>query len=335
MKRSALALALCVFHFNLPVQAGPENGRAASRHGETTCERHDFDNTFLYWHRLAVEGSASAQYRIGWMYSQGKGVTSNNGEAVRWFRKAARQGMAQAQFKLAFMYRHGIGVMQSDQEAVAWYRKAADQGFIKAQRVLASMYETGAGAPRNPAEAAKWRQLAATDKEDVCDQLSRLYFNETGADRNRVEIETVAWLNAAPEEEIPPSTLYQIGLMYERGEGLPKNYIEATRWYCKAVDKDMPDPLVNLGMFYEYGFGVSANRVVAHALFSLYLDRCVDIYRSDLLAKRSEAFDNLKGLSAIMSAQEIRKAQTLKQELAKPDNFPEALTQYLKTPGLI
>ena len=50
--------------------------------------------------------------------------------AARWFRKAADQGDAGAQYYLGNMFEQGRGVALSDVEAARWYRKAADQGHV-------------------------------------------------------------------------------------------------------------------------------------------------------------------------------------------------------------
>jgi hypothetical protein len=55
-------------------------------------------------------------------------VAQSDEEAARWSRKAADQGHAQAQYNLGSMFYEGRGVAQSDVEAAWWYRKASDQG---------------------------------------------------------------------------------------------------------------------------------------------------------------------------------------------------------------
>ena len=70
----------------------------------------------------------------------------------------ATQGEAWAQFNLGIMYANGRGVPENDAEAVKWYRKAADgvsyrrlssrisrssQGYVKAQYNLGFMYANG------------------------------------------------------------------------------------------------------------------------------------------------------------------------------------------------
>jgi len=77
---------------------------------------------------MAERGDAEAQDKLGLMYLNGKGVTQNDIEAAKWFRKAAEQGHADAQNELGVMYDNGIGVTQNDIEAAKWFRKAAEQG---------------------------------------------------------------------------------------------------------------------------------------------------------------------------------------------------------------
>ena len=84
----------------------------------------------------ADQGDAAAQYNLGLMYANGRGVPQDLAQAVSWTRKAADQGLADAQFDLGLMYAKGRGVPQDDAQAVSWYRKAADQGDANAQSNL-------------------------------------------------------------------------------------------------------------------------------------------------------------------------------------------------------
>ena len=69
--------------------------------------------------------------------------------AVGGLRAAADQGHAQAQYNLGVMFDQGRGVAQSDVEAVRWYRKAADQGHAGAQYNLGTMFDQGRGVPQS------------------------------------------------------------------------------------------------------------------------------------------------------------------------------------------
>ena len=74
---------------------------------------------------------------------KGEGVTKDQVEAVKWYRKAAEQNYAKAQHNLGFCYAHGEGVVKDQVEAVKWYRKAAEQNLAEAQRTLGIYYDNG------------------------------------------------------------------------------------------------------------------------------------------------------------------------------------------------
>ena len=111
---------------------------------------------------LAAAGNRSAQYNLGMMYVQGKGVAPDYAQAAAWYRKAALQGDVDAQRALASMYQYGKGVPHSNAEAATWYRKAADQGDGTAQFNLGVMYNQGDGVAPNVVEAYRWFTLAST-----------------------------------------------------------------------------------------------------------------------------------------------------------------------------
>ena len=110
--------------------------------------------------RRAGYQDAGAQYNVGIMYQDGRGVPQDETEAVRWFRLAANQGFAVARVNLGFMYQDGRGVPQDETEAVRWYRLAANQGFAVAQSNLGVMYRNGRGVPQDDVAAHMWLDLA-------------------------------------------------------------------------------------------------------------------------------------------------------------------------------
>jgi TPR repeat protein len=98
---------------------------------------HDFEESptkAARWFRKSAEqGNADAQYRLGDMYYEGKGVALDPTEAAKWYRKAAEQGDSDAQSMLGHMYLKGNGVALDFEEAAKWYRKSSDQGDKLAQ----------------------------------------------------------------------------------------------------------------------------------------------------------------------------------------------------------
>lgn len=110
---------------------------------------------------LAAQGNSMAQYNLGFMYSNGEGVTKNDAKAARWYRLAAEQGNVPAQYNLGMMYYSGVGVLQNYIEAARWLRMSAEQGVAAAQGMLGWMYYDGKGVPQNYVIAYMWSNLAA------------------------------------------------------------------------------------------------------------------------------------------------------------------------------
>ena len=78
--------------------AGPyEEGVAAYHRG-------DYATAVRLFRPLAEQGDAAAQYSLGLMYHQGRGVPQDDAEALKWYRLAAKQGDAHAQHYLGVMY---------------------------------------------------------------------------------------------------------------------------------------------------------------------------------------------------------------------------------------
>ncbi len=81
-------------------------------------------------------------------------------------RKAADQGSASAQFDLGFQYEHGQGVTKDIDEAARLYRKAAEQGEAQAQANLGVFYSLGEGVPQNNVTGYMWMTLASQKIEE-------------------------------------------------------------------------------------------------------------------------------------------------------------------------
>jgi len=72
--------------------------------------------------------------------------------AVSWYRKAAKQTYAPAQYRLGTMYDDGRGVAKNHDKAREWYQLAADQGMVEARFKL-ERHRKGARASRDAIEA--------------------------------------------------------------------------------------------------------------------------------------------------------------------------------------
>lgn len=124
---------------------------------------HKFDKSTIPAIEQAAEaGDAEAQFKLGALYANGKGVEQDSASAVRWLRRAAKQGWFPAQTLLAWCYASGNGVNQDAAQAIEWYTKAAEQGDADAMCSLADLFHEGRpGVEVNPQAMLKWYEQAA------------------------------------------------------------------------------------------------------------------------------------------------------------------------------
>ncbi|TKB62804.1 MAG: hypothetical protein E8D48_05655 [Nitrospira sp.] len=94
--------------------------------------------------RLAEQGDAFAQYRLGRYYAQHGGRQTP--ESVSWYKRAspglhrlAETGNGQAMYVLGVMYAYGRGVTRSTDEARRWLTRAVEHRITAAQPVLAKL----------------------------------------------------------------------------------------------------------------------------------------------------------------------------------------------------
>lgn len=78
--------------------------------------------------QLADQGNTTAQFVLGSMYRDGRGVAQDNNEMLRWWRMAAGAGNFDAQFALGDIYSGGYGVATDHVLAYMWFDILAVRG---------------------------------------------------------------------------------------------------------------------------------------------------------------------------------------------------------------
>ena len=87
-----------------------------------------------------------------------------------------------------------------------------------------------------------------------------------------------------------------LGVMYDYGEGVPKDYAEAVKWYRKAAVQEDAEAQSNLGFMYLTGYGVPKDYVQAYMWSYLAVAQGNKMARKnrDIVAKRMTRFQILK-----------------------------------------
>ena len=219
----------------------------------------------------AERGDAVTQYRLGSQYER---WAQDYVEALKWYRKAAERGYFEAQFELGEMYANGKGVAKDDVEALKWYRKAAEQRYATTQfNHLGAMYYDGEGAPEDAAEAVEWyRKLTEQGShgreliQRAQFQLGFIYSNGEGVAQDHVE--AAKWYRKVAEQGHAMAQ-YLLGDMYFNGTGVTKDHVEALKWYRKAAQGERRERVDYYNNDIDYGFMVMDGQQVPSTCWGL------------------------------------------------------------------
>ena len=155
-----VSLSTLIALFALAIAVSNASAQDALAEGMVAYRSGDYAKAVELWRPLAENGNVAAQYRLGNMYADGKGVARDDKAALSWFQRAANQGDAASQYNVGVSYASGTGAAQNDAEAAKWFRRAADQGMGVAQLNLGLLYAAGRGVPQDNVAAMTWLQLA-------------------------------------------------------------------------------------------------------------------------------------------------------------------------------
>lgn len=143
---------------------------------------------------------------------------------------AANAGDPIAQFQL------GLSYLQNGRtdEAVRLIRAASDQNQPAAQYRLAKLYEVGEGVEADASTARLLTERAARNGNRIAMHDLALYYAE-GRGGVDVDMTTAAkWFEKAAERGVVDSQ-FNLGVLFESGQGLPQNLTEAYVWYSIAA----------------------------------------------------------------------------------------------------
>lgn len=268
----------------------------------------DFETAFSKLKKLADEGYAKAQTKIGSMYHHGLGVKLDYAIARQWYEKAIQTGGdPEAYVNLGSLYEHSMGVSQNYGKAAELYREGMEKGSRKAYSFLGFMYQTGQGVPQDFEEAYKlykkgdalgdpWAQarLGAyymlgtfTVSQDYA--KSREYFEKAAKVKNPLAMSFLGFMylkgwggdkdyalgKALIDESLKyniPLALSYKGFMYDEGIGEEQDYDKAADYYKKSVAIGSVFGEFRLGLMYLKGHGVPQDRDTGLA----YLKKAAD-----------------------------------------------------------
>ena len=116
----------------------------------------------LHWYRLAANsGMSPAMNMVGRCHELGAGTGADAVLAAVWYRKSAQAGHDWGMYNYANLLATGRGVAESRSEALSWYRKAADLGHAKSMNLVGRYLEEGWEVEADALAAREWYRRSA------------------------------------------------------------------------------------------------------------------------------------------------------------------------------
>ncbi len=130
--------------------------------------------------------------------------------------------------------------------------------------------------------------------------LGWMYVKGKGVPKNYKQ--AAYWWTKAAEQGVAMAQ-YNLGQMYRRGKGVPRDYKQAVYWYTKAAEQGDALAQFNLGLMYYKGEGVAKDDVRAYVWWAFAASQGHDEGRNnrDILGQR-------------MTPEQIAEAQRLTRE---------------------
>lgn len=264
-----------------------EKGDIAAQHNlgyfyyDGECVKKNRSTAIKWFTKAAEQNNEVAQLMLGDVYSKSK----NYEEAFKWYLKSAEQGRARSQFMIGEFYSKGMGVTQDDKEAVRWYKKAASHMKKKefwqlrwlpdevweACRKLGLCYYEGRGVQKNDKTAALWYERLWRIMQGVVDSDHVLYDIAEGYYYGIKSIQSynlaIKWYKRSAQQLCRGKAAQRrLAEIYEEGTIVPQNYKEAYKWYRQLAEDDDAEALYKMGLYYLEGKGVKQNREKAISL---------------------------------------------------------------------
>ncbi|HOO65253.1 MAG TPA: SEL1-like repeat protein, partial [Synergistaceae bacterium] len=203
-----------------------------------------------YWQEASAAGHSEASARLGECYYHGWGTSRNSGKAFALLKDAAARGSGYARGVL-----HGI-----DPAKFASYKKdylALQQQGSPKTPTPPSVSTSSPPVFLTPSKPAAPSSLSS---EEMFNRGKDFYYGRNGKKKDYPQ--AAQWYRKAAEQGHAGAQT-DLGYMYEKGYGVPKNLKTAAEWYARGARSGSPVGQCNLGYMYEKGRGVAQNHETA------------------------------------------------------------------------
>lgn len=211
----------------------------------------DYQKAVEYLSRASEHDNKEADYLLALMYRDGHGVQRSLEKEVSYLTRAAkgRYGIPKASFDLAEIYSGDLDpTVKDEKKAQEYYIDAARKNVKEAFRPAGI-----ALLKQNPSsfEGAKYLSSSPLKDDREAEKLLMNYYIKTNDTR-----ELLRYLARAPKDVQEKHPL-EMGIMYDQGINVKKDYAEAEKYYRIAIKEGKSAAFCHLGDMFLEGRGVN------------------------------------------------------------------------------
>jgi len=210
------------------------------------------------------KGDAVSCDTLGYMFSNGDGVTKNAKEALALFKKACELGSAHGCLNLGVVYGTGDGIAKDPQRAVDLYAQSCRDGQALGCRYAGLAYFSGQwGVPADYARGAKFEETGCNAGDHLCcNEIGVVY--EKGLAGFAKDLARAAGYYKMSCDGGEAIACGNLAFMLETGAGMPKNPDIAGKMYEAACNWN-PNQCVWYGIAQHIGLGMKPDSKAALA----------------------------------------------------------------------
>lgn len=340
MRILAIVVLVCTL-----LSIGCRNEKSGYDAGIAAYERGHYAVALSNFESMAMKGDPVAQYRLAFMYRNGKGIRADEDEAMYWYTESAKQDYAPAQNNLAVMYIHQAkearikidegkttpdvieDYQNNSNKAMQWFQKAAAKRennhvpqyssivlSVPQYNIALIEYENAVLFDVLNSKKSKFLKFLPEDSEDANVQdLLKIVKNSHSQSVKAYET-SVYWFTEAANNGFDRAQ-YELANRYYHGEGVEKNlteterWVKAVEWYTKA--KNYAPAQNALAKMYAEGKGVEKDPTKA-----------VKLYKKAARSNNAEAQFNL--------AEMYKAGEGIDENLAETERWELVVKWYTK-----
>lgn len=238
------------------------------REGEEALAAENYEQARQIFEPLAQENNVYAQYRMGYLHQNGRGLPKDDEAALSWYERvldqdiddipedAAYDPVAHTYNNIAVLYDTDGAVPRDCERAYEYYRASAQRGLPEGQYGMATMLMRGTCFDDTLDDLAVrlYQEAATAGLAEAQYQLGIHYCTGRGVAQSQST--AAIWWREAATQGYRAAQIY-LADRYMRGKGLPQDDVQAYVWLSRAIsntscrgadasDENLQDALIQL-----------------------------------------------------------------------------------------